>query len=289
MNQLVSIIIPVYNRVHLVSKAIESAINQTYTNIEVIICDNCSNDGTWKLLQDYSTKDSRIRIFRNIENIGPVRNWKRCVDEAKGYFIKFIFSDDWIDSDWIEKAIKPFADNNIGFSFSPAEILTENRAPLNSYNWFTEDKIIASDYYIFLNYFKANNPVSPCCALFRKTDVIKNLLLTIDNPLEIDFAQHGGGIDLLLFLYTAKQYKRVSYINTTKVYFRGESDSISIKQNLDDSYLYAKIYFINGYKSFSSFFCLKLYLNRNNLIKYLKPSITFKDLKALLFFIEKTK
>lgn len=53
-NPLVSILIPVYNREKYIGEAIESAINQTYKNIEVIIVDNCSTDNTWKILQDLS-------------------------------------------------------------------------------------------------------------------------------------------------------------------------------------------------------------------------------------------
>ena len=56
-NPLVSILIPVYNREKYIGEAIESAINQTYKNIEVIIVDNCSTDNTWKILQDYQCKD----------------------------------------------------------------------------------------------------------------------------------------------------------------------------------------------------------------------------------------
>lgn len=88
MNSLVSILIPVYNRENLVGETIESAINQTYKNIEIIIVDNCSTDNTWQVLQDYAQKDNRIRIFQNPENIGLVRNWERCIDVANNRYYK---------------------------------------------------------------------------------------------------------------------------------------------------------------------------------------------------------
>lgn len=73
---LVSIIIPVFNRDSLVIDAIDSALNQTYKNIEIIVIDNKSLDNTWTNIQKYK-QDKCIRLFQNTINIGPVLNWKR--------------------------------------------------------------------------------------------------------------------------------------------------------------------------------------------------------------------
>ena len=66
---IVSILIPVYNREDYIGACIESAIKQTVTNIEIIIIDNASTDGTWVICQKYSERDSRIRIIRNEVNL----------------------------------------------------------------------------------------------------------------------------------------------------------------------------------------------------------------------------
>ena len=78
----VSILIPVFNRKSYISDCIQSALDQTISSIEIIIVDNASNDGTWEICQEYANRDQRIRIFRNDTNIGPVRNWKKCLDPA---------------------------------------------------------------------------------------------------------------------------------------------------------------------------------------------------------------
>lgn len=108
MSALVSILIPVYNRVSLVGETIESARNQTYQNIEIIIVDNCSTDGTWSVLKNFSKKDCRIRIFQNAENIGPVLNWKRCINEARGIYAKILFSDDLVSENFVENSLSVF-------------------------------------------------------------------------------------------------------------------------------------------------------------------------------------
>lgn len=283
MNQLVSIIIPVFNRVSLVARAIECAINQTYLNIEIIIGDNCSSDGSWKLIQEYSKKDKRIIIFQNDENIGPVRNWSECLKRSNGEFIKFIFSDDWISNDWIENAIIPLKNKKIGFTFSSADIHINNKSKTH-YKWNNNNKIYSSNYYIFLNFFGGNAPVSPGCALFRRKDIQQNLLLDIENPLNINYSKHGGGIDLLLFLNIAKKYENIAFINSSKVHFLGSSDSITFNQDLKEAYTFAKIRFINKHKTFSLFYWMKLKKEKNSLVRFLIIQLTIKDLQLLYYF-----
>ena len=88
---LVSILIPVYNRETLIEDTVQSALNQTYPNIEIIVVDNKSTDRTWDILEKLANRDSRIKIFQNKTNIGPVRNWKRCIDNASGKYGKILW------------------------------------------------------------------------------------------------------------------------------------------------------------------------------------------------------
>lgn len=71
MNNLVSILIPVYNRENLIEETVQSALNQTYKNIEIIVVDNQSTDNTWEILQKLASQDERIKIFQNNTNIRP--------------------------------------------------------------------------------------------------------------------------------------------------------------------------------------------------------------------------
>ncbi len=105
-NPLVSILIPTYNGAHRVGKAIESALSQTYSNIEIIVCDNCSADNTVEVVQTYAKKkDSRLHLVVNETNIGPTRNWKRCVEETRGKYAKLLFSDVWIDPEYLKETL----------------------------------------------------------------------------------------------------------------------------------------------------------------------------------------
>ncbi|MBS2098543.1 glycosyltransferase family 2 protein [Carboxylicivirga linearis] len=95
-NPLVSILITSYNREKYIAQAIESAINQTYRNIEIIILDDCSTDRSHEIAKDYAEKYDHIFAYRNAENIGQFPNRNKIVEYVKGAYIKYLDSDDLI-------------------------------------------------------------------------------------------------------------------------------------------------------------------------------------------------
>lgn len=103
---LVSINITTYNRCEKLKKALDSVVNQTYKNLEIIIADNHSEDGTEELCREYAAKDSRIKYFRHDENIGMTQNCNFTVRQTTGDYRYGLCDDDWIDLDCIEKSIE---------------------------------------------------------------------------------------------------------------------------------------------------------------------------------------
>ncbi|HEX8429099.1 glycosyltransferase family 2 protein [Hymenobacter sp.] len=87
---LVSIIIPIYNAVKYVQQAIDSCLAQTHDQVEIIIQDDCSNDGTWELLNKLYADESKVVLFRNPRNLGIGENWNVAYAKATGdYFVIF--------------------------------------------------------------------------------------------------------------------------------------------------------------------------------------------------------
>jgi len=125
----VSILIPVYNRENLIEETVQSALNQTYKNIEIIIVDNQSIDKTWEVMQKLAFQDDRIKIFQNDKNMGPVRNWKRCIDEATGDYGKILWSDDLIAPEFLENTVHFLENKDIGFVFTGTEIFIDGTLP----------------------------------------------------------------------------------------------------------------------------------------------------------------
>lgn len=103
MNPLVSVIIPTYNVEKYIEKAIQSVLDQTYPNIEIIVVDDGSTDHTVDVVRSFH--DERIKLFINERNMGPSYSRNRGIKEAKGEWIAFLDGDDWWDKERLEKLL----------------------------------------------------------------------------------------------------------------------------------------------------------------------------------------
>lgn len=108
---LVSILMPAYNAEKFLGEAIESIINQTYQNWELLICDDASMDGTLKIIEDYVKKDIRIKFFRNERNLKLLKTRNFLLQQAKGSLITFQDADDYCSIHRIEKMVLEFERN----------------------------------------------------------------------------------------------------------------------------------------------------------------------------------
>lgn len=106
----VSVLIPTYNSAAYLDEAITSVLNQTYTDFELIIVDNCSIDNTKELVQKYLS-DNRVSYYRNDSNIGLGNNWNKCLELANGEYIKYLCSDDIFHPQLLEKFV-PIMDSH---------------------------------------------------------------------------------------------------------------------------------------------------------------------------------
>lgn len=120
---LVSVGLPTYNREATLPRALDSLLNQTYQNIELIISDNASTDRTYDICQAYLKKDARIRYYRNDTNIGLVGNGNRVFHLSKGKYFMWANDDDEWSHDFIERNVIVLENNSIlvlsytGFTF----------------------------------------------------------------------------------------------------------------------------------------------------------------------------
>jgi glycosyltransferase involved in cell wall biosynthesis len=102
---LVTIAIPTYNRADgYLKEALQSALDQTYPNLEIIVSDNCSSDNTESIMKTFS--DRRLRYTRHKKNIGASNNFNYCLQKAKGAYFLLLHDDDLIDHDFVEACIK---------------------------------------------------------------------------------------------------------------------------------------------------------------------------------------
>ena len=103
MNPSISICVPTYNGSSFLAECLDSILLQTFSDFELIIVDDRSSDRTLEIAKEYAARDSRITVVENSQNLGLVGNWNRCVELAKGEWIKFVFQDDTIAPTCVEK------------------------------------------------------------------------------------------------------------------------------------------------------------------------------------------
>jgi predicted O-linked N-acetylglucosamine transferase (SPINDLY family)/glycosyltransferase involved in cell wall biosynthesis len=114
---LVSICIPLYNKVSYIGKTLDLVLNQTYFNLEVVVCDNASNDGSDKIIKEREINDPRIKYYRLENTISLIENWRYVVRLAKGDFVHILCADDIIELDFIEEMMAPLlANRSLDFS-----------------------------------------------------------------------------------------------------------------------------------------------------------------------------
>lgn len=107
-NPLISVCIPVYNGERYVAETIRSVQEQTYSNLEIIVQDNASTDGTWAILQSMAEQDTRLSIEHNAENHGMAGNWNLAINRARGDYVMLLSADDLLLPTFVARCLEVF-------------------------------------------------------------------------------------------------------------------------------------------------------------------------------------
>jgi teichuronic acid biosynthesis glycosyltransferase TuaG len=126
MNELISIVMPVYNASAWLEETVESVQKQTYENWELIAVDDRSPDESFRMLERMAQKDARIRPIRREENGGAARTRNTGMDAARGQYLAFLDSDDLWDAKKLEKELAFLKERQAAFAFTAYEFGDEN-------------------------------------------------------------------------------------------------------------------------------------------------------------------
>lgn len=139
---LVSVCLPVYNGEKYLKEALDSLVNQTYKNMELIVSDDNSKDNSMVLINDFSRYvDFPVYIYTHLPN-GIGENWNHCVEKANGAYIKFLFQDDILGHDCIEKMVALAESNSkIGLVYCKRDIIYNSHNTFHR-NWIKEYSIL---------------------------------------------------------------------------------------------------------------------------------------------------
>lgn len=212
----VTICIPVYNGETTISDSINSALSQTYDNLEILVIDNQSTDCTMDEILKIT--DERLVVFQNDTNVGMAGNWNECLKKASGEYIHFLCADDFLTTDCIQKKMDLMStDEEIVMVISSTDIINEQDELVMRRKRHSSDKVFLGTKYAKKSLHRGNIYGEPSNVLFKKSVLEKtgvfstNLYYTTDWDLWIRISGCGkiGYVSDSLTKY------RISTSNTT--------------------------------------------------------------------------
>lgn len=216
----VSIVIPTFNRANLVRRAIDTALAQTVP-VEVVLCDHGSTDATPAVAASYGT---RIRYVRREEDHGPIACWRDGIEHAQGEFVHINYDDDWIDPDYVARTL-PLMRPDIAFVYT--RVLQHAPGEEQGRLMLRHPAGIQPVRRIVQHLLREELTISPGCALFRRSDLLKNLLTEIPDANGIYGKNSGVGEDLLLFLLATLDYPFYAHVPLPLSHFLAHPTSIT--------------------------------------------------------------
>lgn len=217
----VSVIIPVFNGEKYIARCLESILNQSYKNIEIIVVDDNSNDGSIKIVNEYLSKYSNIRLIRNQTNVGAAISRNNGLSYSRSEYVLFLDCDDWIDLNCIEKAMIKFK-NNAEIDIVLWEIQTAyfNNHFSSRYKYLYNNEITGKMALELLSHSIENEYfLSPLlgCKLIKRSFIINNKLNFINTLYEDDM------FTFLAFLHS----KKIGLVTGSHLYYYQNKSSIT--------------------------------------------------------------
>ncbi len=166
LNPLVTIIIPVYNVEDYLEKCVESVLNQTYKNMEIILVDDGATDSSGRICDDLKTKDDRIKVIHKANGgLADARN--AAIDVMTGEYVTCIDSDDWISEDYISYLLSLLLDNECDISMVQLKKIYKDTDELDQIEEKVEiiNKVDAIEFYLYQKKFTA----SAHCKLYKSS------------------------------------------------------------------------------------------------------------------------
>lgn len=222
---LVSIIVPVYNVEEYLPKCLDSILNQTYKNLEIILVDDGSTDGSGVICDDYATKDKRIKVIHK-QNGGLSDARNVGIDICTGDYIGFVDSDDYIEIDMYETLLNYLKENNLDVCMcASADVIDGKIINSKKFDAFCVDNKEGIIRETFVNKYGGMS-ISVCNKLFIK-DIFKG----------IRFLKEKTSEDVFFVLDWIKNTERFGRISDCKYYYVKRNGSITHLKYYDKSIL----------------------------------------------------
>jgi len=215
---LVSVIMPVYNSEKYLEKSIGSILNQNLKDVEIICVDDCSKDGSLKVLKKFERKDKRVRVIENKKNIGPGLSRNVGIRKAHGEYVCFLDSDDWLERDACEKLYKKSRLENLDVVYIWPKLVFADKIILDKR--LLDLKDIEDNDIIFKKNLMRKVAWAPWSKFIKRDLLIKNKIVFPDIYIAEDmdfscrviyYAKKIGFVDKYLYNYNLREGSLMSY------------------------------------------------------------------------------
>lgn len=192
-----SVCIPTYNCAEFLRQAVESVLMQTYQNLEIVIIDNCSTDETVTLVEEIISSSSRnIRFYKNDRNIGMVSNLNRCLELARGTYIKFLMADDLLLQGCLEQMAAGLETNNSVTLVACGRMTVDEKGYELSIRRYSDTNIVVPGARAITECLFGRNYIGePTAVMFRKSDLEGKFREDMPQVLDMDMwfrlLEHG--------------------------------------------------------------------------------------------------
>lgn len=208
----VSLCIPVFNRRVQLERALRSAREQTHRDLEIVVLDNASTDGSYEVARRHADEDPRVRPLRNSSTVDKPDNWRRVLMSARGRHVTLLFSDDWLAPDAVARGVEVLDSRpDVGFVYSAMTWHTGNQR--NTCYAAEQDRDEPA--YDFLRRSAALAdlvPVTTSCVLMRSEDARAGFVDRIPVRVGEDTHAIGIGYSGMLLWRCAERYPNVRHI-----------------------------------------------------------------------------
>jgi len=216
-NSLVSIAMCTYNGERFIQEQIDSILEQSHSNFELIITDDCSSDKTIEIIKNYQENDMRIKLYQNEVNLGFVKNFEKAISLCTGEYIALADQDDIWKKDKLEIFIENIGENVL--IYSDALLIDEHSKSLGeSLIRPAKELVSGSNNRAFL----LENCVSGNTLMFKKT------LLAYILPIPEDVSFHD-----IWIAFVASTYGSIQFTDEAMTYYRRYSEQVTKKRGKD--------------------------------------------------------
>ena len=186
---MVSVCIPTYNRAADVARAITSAQQQTYRDLEILVVDNHSTDDTPSVVAGLAARDPRIRFVRHAENLGLARNFSACIAEARRDYIKFLCDDDWLHPDCVARLVGAMGPG-VALAACARQLVNEAHQPIRVAGARRSSGLIGGEAMMRELFARGNVIGEPTAVLFRKSDAARGFDVRYEHALDLEMWCH---------------------------------------------------------------------------------------------------